>query len=238
MRRLALALLAACQTEHPDNPLEPGGPGGGGSMVPPHGDAGTDGGDGGAGIAARVCLVKDLRFPASGCANTGADGITVTLGTRTATTDATGAFTIETPLGSNLTWHAARADLITSAVPFSGDLVIPAITADDYNTLLTDNGVLLSQGQGSLVLRIVEAGVLLAGAKATIAPVSQFATFYDTNDKTQWDQNATGPAGVAWITGEAAGAATVTITPPSGSAQQASFSVEDLGITFATVEFP
>jgi hypothetical protein len=239
MRVLAVLVVAACQTDHPDNPLEPGGPGGPGSMVPPHGDAGVgDAGDGGAGIAGRVCLVRDLRAPETACANVGADGITVTLGTKTALTDATGAFTIETPLGSNLTWHATRNDLVPSVAPFSGDLLIPAVTADDFNELLTDNGVLLSEGQGSVIVRVVQTGMLLAGAKATSAPVAQFGPFYDSSDKTVWNQNVTGPLGVVWISGAAVGATTLTITPPSGTAQQTILPVEDLAITYATVEFP
>jgi hypothetical protein len=234
----AVALLAGCQNLHDPNPITPGGPAGPGSNTTEI-DAREDIGDGGTELGGRVCLVTDLRSPSSGCATSGADNITVTLGTKTTLTNQDGTFTIEAPTGSNLVWHAAREDLITSAVSFSTDFTIPAITIDDYAELLGGNGVLLTPGQGSLIIRVVQAASLLAGATATVNPVSQFAPFYDGNSASSWDRDTTDVRGTIWITGASAGATVVAITPSVGATPVSNtFLVEDSAITFATVEIP
>jgi hypothetical protein len=166
MRALLLValLVAACKIEDKDRaPTVPGGPSGTGSGA--NIDAREDDGDGGAAIVGRVCLVTDLRQPATDCANTGAGDLTVTLGSKTTTTVEDGTFSIEPPSGSNLTWRVTGADIVTSVTPFSVDTVIPTIDTDVYTDLLSTNGVILIAGQGSVVGRVVQgAGAGRAGA--------------------------------------------------------------------------
>lgn len=237
MRALWLLLLVSCAQDRERAPTRPGGPGGG-DTTPGMIDApdGTD--DGSAVIAGRVCLVADLRLPTAGCAATGADNITVTLGTKTALTAVDGTFTIAVPSGSSLTWRATGAAIISSVMPFSVDFVIPAITVDNYGNLLITNGVLLSPGQGSVIARVVQGATLTAGATASAQPTPQFATLYDGISPTAWQGTATATFGVAWVTGIPVGATTLTATPPSGNPQAAVIPVEDQAITFVTIEIP
>jgi hypothetical protein len=139
----------------------------------------------------------------------GCGDLTVTLGTRLATTNADGTFTIETPSGSNLVWHASGAGIVTSAMPFAAELVIPAISIDDYSDLLISNGVLLAPGQGSIVARVVRGTAAVADAIASVNPAPQFPPFYDGSSATVWDRDSTGELGTIWITGAALGATSV-----------------------------
>src|ERR1043165_3884112 len=84
---------AGCHDDVEMFPIGPGGfgPGGGTTPDPP----GVDGKGGAPTINVRVCLINDPRKPTEWPAS-GADGLTVTLGTETATTAADGSFTIMT----------------------------------------------------------------------------------------------------------------------------------------------
>src|ERR1044071_9473062 len=114
-RVLWLAALAACGVGGfgDDFSVQPGGPGGPNTPLDaalidaPDPDALVT-------LAGRVCIALDIRSPLANCATTGAGGITVTLGTKTATTLADGAFTIEKPSGSTLTWRATGQGLVKS----------------------------------------------------------------------------------------------------------------------------
>ena len=237
----ALALAAgACKSTAPDQRVIGGGGGTGGSMPGPDAPS-PDGsaGDGGPGtLAGRVCVMSDARDAAS-CAATGAAGITVELGSASATTADDGTFTISVPPGNDLVWVASRSDLETSVMPFGTVASIPALTQDAYLGLEDGNGVLLSPGQGSLFVRVLQAGVPVTGATAAISPPAQYAPFYDGTTATVWRQDATGAYGMVWIPGAPAGSADVTITPPSGSATTlAGLPVLDGALTFAIAAVP
>jgi hypothetical protein len=237
VRALAMSAgLMACEAAVDDFPINPGG--GGGASGSGAGDAAVDGDDGGTQLAGRVCLVSDLRAPTSGCATTGAQDLTVTLGTRTAMTAFDGSFTIDVPSGSNLVWRASGPAIVTSVMPFSPELVIPAVSIDRYDELLLANGILLIPGQGSLIASVIRGQASLADATALVEPAPQFATLYDGASATVWDLDATGARGTAWVTGIAEGAAVLRVTPARGTAQDAVVPVEDRAITFVTVEIP
>ena len=246
--RLALAVAIAgwggtgCKTAD-DFPVLPGGGG-----VPGHtnnnespADAPDDSIDGTAKLAGRVCLFADLRAPTSACASTGAQDLVVTLGSKTTTTDDDGTFSIDVPASSNLVWRVSGPSLVTSAMPFAADFVIPAVTSDDYAALLSANIGFpsLISGQGSLVVRVVSAVAPLANAVATqVVPGAQFATRYDGTSATVWDQDATGESGVVWVIGAMAAPISVKLTPMAGNFITTPTVVEDQTITFITVEFP
>ena len=237
MRALLLVVsLVACKTDRERPPVNPGGPGN--PSMPGEGvDAPDDLGDGG-GIIGRVCLVRDLRQPFTGCADSGADGLVVTLGNRTTTTDVNGGFVIGAPLGSNLTWRVSGAGIASSVRSFGTDHVIPVVDIDDYSEQLLQNGVVLVSGQGSIVARVVRAGVLVRDATATTQPLAQSAPRYDGSLVTVWETDATGSFGAVWIPDAPVGNATLSIVPPGGGAQMEPVLVEDLAITFVTIEIP
>ncbi len=230
----AALLVAACKQPQDNLPVGVGGgtaPGGGGGSHP---DAPGDTRDG-AGIAGRVCLAADPRDLVT-CATTGADGITVTLGSAMATTAVDGSFTIDALDGTGLVWHASSTAIATSVMAFGTVALIPALATTTYNDLLTS--VPLSPGEGSIFVRVLQNGTPLVGATATTSPAAQYPTHYETSSSLDWSGNATGAHGVAWIPGQPVGAASVSVTPSGGTATTFTVSVEDSAITFATTEVP
>jgi hypothetical protein len=233
-----LIALAACkQGTGDDYPINPGGDDIG-DFHPPIDASSSDQslGDGSAMLTGRVCLLADLRAP-NACANTGAGNITVQLGTVTTLTADDGMFSLIPPSGTNLTWRAGAADLVTSVVPLSASNILPIITADSYDDLLTTNGVILNSGQGSVVLFVRDAVGALSGAAVALAPTATYLPKHDTANKSVWVDGNTGPAGVSWTAGANAGAVNVTVTPPSGTAQQFTLPIADGAITYTTVVF-
>jgi len=246
MRTWPLVLaLAACHTGGGDDyAVVPGGPGvfGGGTTGGTTGsDGGTDDGDGG--VSQRVCLLTDLR-QLKLCAATGAGGLRVTLGNVTATTADDGTFTLVPP-GGVLTWHVTTVmptgpQIVTTAMAYSGQLSVPAITTAVYDDLLHSNSVpIILDGQGSLVIHLTRAGASLPGAKATLAPVSANNTLYDSSSLLIWNANQTGTFGVVWAPGVTAGTEQFTIIPQTGATVgPVSATIENQAITFVTQEVP
>jgi hypothetical protein len=211
----AFALVVGCKGPIDHYPANPGGntpPIGGGADQP---DAPVLGGDGGTQIAGRVCLTSDLRNLAA-CSATAAGGLTVTLGSSITTTLVNGAFAIDAPLGSAPVWHVSGVGIVTSVVPFSAASTdLPAIGADVYTDLLIANGVLIADQQGTVVASIVRAGAAMTDALVDASPTTPNPTFYDGNSATLWDQDATGPKGLAWLPGaDVAVPLQLTVTPP------------------------
>ena len=252
MRTWPLVLaLAACQNGGGDDyAVVPGGPGvfGGGTTGGTGiGDGGPDGnGDGG--VTAKVCLLTDLR-KLMVCAPTDITGLTVKLGTTsTATTGADGSFSIVKPPGTALTWHVSgmttsHLAVVTTAVPYAAQALIPVVGQLTYNDLLNSNSVpIIQDQQGSLVLELLRAGVPLVGAKVALAPVSDNNTEYDSNNPSTWNANgSTGAFGVVWAPGVRVTTTTpqsFTVTPLTGSQVTGSAAIENQAITFATQEVP
>ncbi len=235
-----LFALAACNSGAGDDYAVI--PGGGNTLTGGSNGGSRDAavGDGGDGSmpTGRVCLMTDLRTPTLNCSTTMAGGLTVTLGSQTAMTAADGSFSLVPPIGNLLVWHVRGTLLVTSAIPYSGQTVLPAITDAAYNDLLQSNSVTMVQpGQGSLVMQVVRNSVALAGAK--MALTSQNNILYDANDATQWNQNTTtGTRGVIWAPGVAAGTLSYTITPAVGNKLTGTVAIEDQTITFVTQEVP
>jgi hypothetical protein len=249
-RALVLLVVVACQTETGDDtfPISPGGgngtPGTGGKGL---GDGGTDADDGDAGtvIAGRVCVLGlDLRA-LSTCANTGADKITVTLGSKSTTTTADGSFTMEASLGTPVVWRAFDSpptppgtNFVTSVIPFSTTNVIPIVTTTNYTNFLSTNGVLAQQNEGAIVVRVVKANAPLLGATVTVAPVSRDLPFYDGALAASWDRDQTGTLGLVWIHGAAVGNNIIKVIQLGLPNFLSTHVVEDQAITFGTIEVP
>ena len=235
-----LVVLVACKSSDDDGefPVQPGGGNGTSGTVLDAGlavdafdpDAGTQ-------LTGRVCLVTDLRA-LTACATTGAGNITVTLGTRVATTLDDGRFTIMTPASTNLTWRASGAAIVPALMGFGPSTSIPAIGVEDFNDLMNANSVVPQVGDGAIVARIVRNGTPQTGVTAASTPLAQFPTKYDGPTALAWTELATAAAGTAWIPGVPIGPATITATPASGTATDVDVRVEDQAITYVTIDLP
>jgi hypothetical protein len=229
---------AACSGfDVPKLPVNPGGSGGGPGGA--HGDAGADSGDGGATLAGRVCLLPDPR-DLTACAATGAGGLTVALGSQSATTADDGTFVIAAAQGTNLVWHVTGASIVTSVMPASLVASVPAIAVATFGNLATSIGMLFNVDQGQLMATIVQAGAPLANAAATTSPAAQYPTLYDDPASASvWGVKGTGAHGTAWVPGLDAGTAALSITPMGGSATAVgAFPIEASSITFVVADLP
>jgi hypothetical protein len=197
----ALLLVCAACGGGDDVELYPVNPGGGGPSGGLFGrDASVDNGDGGVEITGRVCLLVDARTPTSGCADTGADGLTVTLGTRTAMTTANGGFTIRVLTGTNNVWRVTGTTIVSSAMTVGASTVIPALSANVYGDMTTANNAVFV-GSGAIIAKLTNSNAAVVGATAATDPPTAGNIRYDAADAINWDPNTTGPLGVVWAPG-------------------------------------
>jgi hypothetical protein len=185
-----------------------------------------------------VCLVttdpRALGLHAGDCATTGADNLTVRLGSQVATTGPDGTFTIDArDASASAVWHVTGANIATSAMVIS-DYEIPALTRSLFDTLKSANGVYLLPGQGSLIAQLVHNGAGVSGATATTGPTAEYGPFYDSSTTTIWSQSNTGAAGVVWVAGLDVGGATITANALTSAPQP----ILDDAITFVTLTYP
>lgn len=266
MKRVVLvAVLVACRSSGADDyPTRPD-PGGPSSVGPGTGGTNPDGGidangDAGIVLSGRVCLVSDMRKLTT-CAKTGADGFTVTLGVpgaaspSTAKTADDGGFQIVTPLSTGLVWHVTGTGGVDSLaieesiMALGAENLIPAISVDDYEALLVNNGLPkpLPTDQGSVVVRVVNGVAPVDNIAATAVspqPISDNGVHYDGDNSQTWLDVETHDNGVVWIasipapTTIPATTTTATITLGEtgvGTKAKVTATVEDQAITFVTV---
>jgi hypothetical protein len=213
---LALALLASvagagCHDDVEMFPIGPGGFGPGGGTTP---DAAIVDGNGeeATTINGRVCLINDPRKPTE-CAGSGADGLTVTLGTETATTAADGSFTIMTEGGTGLVWRVTGQDVIyASAMQVSTVHLIPAIGLQLYEDMVTTNQAVAGDGSGAIIARLTSGGAGVSGLQAATEPASPGLVYYDGASAANFDTTATASFGVIWAPGLTPGSVTLTLS--------------------------
>jgi hypothetical protein len=208
MKVLATLLLvcAACGGDDIElYPISPGGGGPGGLSLP---DASDADGDSGVPLAGRVCLVTDARTPTN-CANIGADGLTVTLGMRTAITAADGTFSINVVTGTANVWRVTGTDIVSSAMAVGSPNIIPVISSALYAQMVSDSVATAPTGRGAIIAKLTTNDVPRIGATAVATGTT--SVLYDGANATNWLQGATGNLGVVWTTDLAAGTATLTI---------------------------
>jgi hypothetical protein len=262
---VVLVVLAGCQASGDDGfkPIGsgPSPPGGDGSGTPP-GDGGVvdsstgDGGAGGVTLTGRVCLLTDLRQigQLAKCASTGVGGLTVsfgvgpasTAGTRTTTTAANGAFTLNAQLGSGYLWHVTGpitgANAIRpSVMRFGTTNVIPVMVKATYDALAEGNQIPFGDTDGSLVVHTVRRAAVVTGVVASSA-VSTNPTLYDTANANVWvESDGTGAFGISWLAGintpVVGGVATVSLQD-GAKLTSVSLPVEDSSITYEIVDLP
>ena len=259
MKRAALALvLAACSSSSNDFPPLPGGTSSGGTVGGGSGgtvgDAGFGDGsvsDGGVPITGQVCLVQDLRTPTSKCDPTKAGGLTVTLGTvgasdagtrtvvGTTTTGPDGKFTLVAPLGPG-TWHVTGVAIATSVMLYGTENIIPVILAEQYLTLRESNNMhAVDELHGAALVRVVRGGSPVTGISATVAPLADSETRYDSNNSSaDWNTAATQTGGIVWIPDAQLGAAHVALGATDGTTSTVDTTIESQAITFVTRTIP
>lgn len=237
---LVLAAMAACvpASDNGDYPPRGGGIGGGGGGGGGGSGSGSGSGDGGTGGFGRVCLTADLRKPEV-CAATGAAGIAVKRGTVTSTTAADGTFSLP-PASERGDWLASRTDLVTAVVPYvaGAQVIIPMVATAALNQLRQDNSMILIDGQGSLLVATVRPnGLYKAQVVVSTEPAATSGVFYDTTNAQLWGREATGPLGVALITGLPAGVANVAGIAPNGARSLPQVPIVENALTFVRLEF-
>ena len=234
-----LSIVGGCESQPlctPESPCVPGGGGGGGGGggqvdAPPR-DGNNPGFPRG-----RVCLSTDLRFPAR-CANTGADGFTVTYGNLQASTDADGSFAFTaTPTTTPKVVKASRADFITSLVPAAQTVLIPTVATSVYDQFLFDNAFVLPTDKGTVFARVLNVGAAYSGATVESVPVALANTRYAGSNAIAWEVTATGTEGLAALPGVATGTIDIVVTPAVGTARTfTGIPVEGAAVSFVGLE--
>ncbi|MBA3455012.1 MAG: hypothetical protein H0T42_18125 [Deltaproteobacteria bacterium] len=188
-------------------------------------------------LSGRVCVIADLRNLTS-CTTGDASGITVRLGTSMGTTAMDGSFSLPVPQGSNLVWSVTAPGFVPTVVPLGLVHLLPLVSTARYEEMLSDNGVILQAGQGSLFTRVVRNAAPAVGVTATIDPPTLFGALYDGANAFLWDRDATGTSAVVWIPDALQGTATLTLMRPAATPLQITLPVVDGSITFVTAAIP
>lgn len=228
-----LLLAGACESDGGHLPISPGGGGGGSSTQP---DGGVDG-DASTTISGRVCLLGDPRSLTT-CASTGAGGLTVALGAKTATTSDTGAFVIDRPPDANPVWRVMGDTIESTLVPLASTTVIPVIDRLTYDDMLAATNAVIGGGTGAIIARVSTNATAVAGITALPSPQADSAIYYDGASVTDWQFDGTGALGIVWIPSIVAGTASLLLD--SGTAQRTvtNIKVEVDTISFAYVAAP
>ena len=246
MKRLAVValVLAGCESKELEwYPIEPGGGGGtGGSTTP---DAATDASDASAMISGRVCLLgANLRtVSTAACATTGADNLSVLLGTSSATTTADGSFTLLRPATtSGVYWRVSGAGVVTSLVAYGakfGTAAMPMLPVFDtvaYEQMVSDNQAASTQG---VIVQVTKGSAVVSGATVQITPTQDGSIYYDDATDGAWDTvNGTGAFGVAWIPSVAGTSAQLTVTSNAMQTLVTGIPLSTGALTFLTAEIP
>lgn len=231
----ALLLVAAgCGGDDGNHfPVNPGGGGSGSSTLP---DAGTDAGEGTT-IAGRACLLGDPRALTT-CASTGADGLTVTLGDKTALTTVDGSFVIDRPTGTGLVWRVSGTGVESSAMPQATSKNIPVISSLLYGDMLASTNAIVAAGDGAIIMRVATAGTGVAGVIATPSPQPDSLVYYDGASATDWRFDSTGAFGIVWVPSILAGTASVALAHGSAQSTVVNIAVYANTISFAFAAAP
>jgi len=235
---LAAAAHGGCESAEDPYPRVPGG--GTTTPVDPRVDAAIDDPDAGApgtALSGRVCLLGDPR-DLSSCASAGAGDLTVTLGTKTATTSDDGTFAIERPEGSALTWVVTGDAVAPSLMPLSTTHHVPVLDVEVHDELLLGHGVLPDPERGVAFVRVVRGGQPLPGVTAQLSEIATAPARYDGVTPAAWTEIATGSFGMVWLAGVPAGTVHVTVTPSVGAPVTKALPIAAGAVTYATIDAP
>lgn len=233
---LLLAMLAACSGDDGSGyPVAPGGGGSGSSMSP---DAAVEDGDASTMIGGRVCLVADARQPSAGCATTGADGLSVTLGQQMATTAADGSFTIARPAATDIVWAVSGDGIMPSAMQLASGSTIPAISTAVYDNMLAATSATVAGGDGIIIARFTRGGVATAGVVVSTSPAATSGIYYDGTSAVDWELDSTQSFGAVWVPSIAPGEVDLTYSVGTSAGTIANVPVFAGTITFVPAALP
>jgi hypothetical protein len=229
----SLVLLMGCGRDVEMYPVNPGGGGGTGGTGMPDAPITIDGSTT---ITGRVCLLSDARSPTA-CASSGADALTVTLGSSTATPSADGTFSIARPSGSGLVWRVSGTGIVGAAMEQASGMTIPAISTALYADMTTTNMAINNNGTGAIIAQLTHGGAAVANATALPSPLPDGNVYYDGISATEWSLDVTGSYGVVWVPGMTPGTAQLTI---NGSVQGTVTGIPVFAdtVTFVPAEIP
>jgi hypothetical protein len=232
--------LAGCG-EETDPFIAPGGSGSG-TGGSGSGTGGTGGGaDAGVGldgaiarqIHGRICQVDDVRLGAD-CVAIDGTGLSVRIveSGAQAQVAADGRFTVTAPSGlvtlvtntNHVVWFGAGIQVGDAG----GEAVLPIMSREDVNTLLSQNLITLAPGRGILVVHVTDgtnsvSGAILSDLAGDIAP------FYDFGDPfTLAGIGPTGPGGTAVYFNAPPGLATFNLSFAGRTTSYFSFVASDV----------
>jgi hypothetical protein len=231
MKCLAFVLLVAACANEPDidYPVEPSSGGGSGSSSDPPDTTGM--------LRGRVCVVGDF-FDAA-CSQSGAGGLTVSLGDQLATTNADGTFAIAPSFGTGLSFIVSGPDIVTTSQALTPSLRIPVMRQLQFSDMMTSAGVTTTAGTGSIFATLVRGGEPVQGAGAISTPSPAFGPFFDGTTPTPWTLDGTGARGIVWFPGVAAGPADLSFnTLTGGEAIVGGVQVINGGVTMVETVLP
>jgi len=236
MRALVLVLVvaASCKTET-NYPVGGGGFSGGGNGL--HVDAPSDGTGSGSNIV-RACVLTDPRDLTS-CKTAGVAGLTVTLGTQTATTADDGTFTISAPTGTNVVWDVKGSTVVESVTPYAGQTKISVMDSQMFIELQGNVGAQAEATTGGLLARVTRGGNAVIGETAIVTPANQLGSYYDGATASSWTQTGTGAYGTVFEPNVPSGSATLKLSA-AGTLQAtvSAIPITDGGVTFVVTELP
>jgi hypothetical protein len=196
-------------------------------------------------ITGSICLLTDLRDLGS-CDAAGLGTLDVALGAITTTSAAgTGVFSIELdPAATH--WRVGNAGsgarisrMQLDPTKVSG-VSIPILSNTLYDALLAANGLVETAEQGAAVIVHRRAGNPLAGVVLRVVddtdpPPPPPPVRYDGADALDWEETATGPRGVGWVTGLAPGTVGIKSDISVGTDVEYDLVIEAGAITFHVV---
>jgi hypothetical protein len=234
---VSLALLAglgACNRDVERFPIGPGTGGGGSNGTMPDSPY-ADGNGSGSMMTGRVCLINDARTPTT-CASSGADGLTVALGTATATTAGDGSFMIASPSGTGLVWRVTGTAIYSAAMQVTTTATIPAISLSIFEDMIATNQAIAGDGTGSVIARFTTNGSGVSNLEAATSPEPVGQYYYDGPNALTWDTTATSSFGVVWVPALIPGFTTLNVSgPPDASIPSIPVFADTVTFAFATI---
>jgi hypothetical protein len=236
---LIAALVGGCTDPHEHYPVLPGSP------VPATGSTGETT----IIIAGRACVIVDDLRDFVTCSPTAGANLTVAVGNQRVVTAADGTFRIVASPNIDMTQFIVTGagvipsvTAVTSLTPPTATVInLPVASADMFGRVLAANGIVLTQGSGSIVGTLTRGGAPITGLTVTATPSPAFGPFFDGSTPTVWTLDATGVRGVFFAPGVAVGGANLTFTSLStgtGEGSVAGIPVINGGVTFLDTQLP
>ncbi len=110
-------------------------------------------------------------------------------------------------------WRANSGNtdrIVPSVFPTGNGAIIPAVSLDTYNELLSSNSAVLQDQQGSIFLQVKTGATRTPKVTATSTALTDNEVRYDGADPLVWNTTSTSTAGVVWIPG-----VQLAVTPPT-----------------------